>query len=242
MKGAKLGAVTAALVVLASAASAGQLTVGSGATVDLGTGSLGLGCADLTVAGTLSAGTVGFASARDVTIDPTGVVNGNSATLQLSGDWDNAGSFNAGTSTVQIADGCSLLSGVVAGNTSFAGLSITSTSARLVSFEAGSTTTVTGDLTLAGESGSLLQIRSTLGGSPAFLNALGTSTAAFVDVDDNDASGGNVISLGPESVTGSNTPGWKFAALVPVLGALGLALLGLWLLWIGRGALALRRG
>jgi hypothetical protein len=82
---------------LAAPAPAAQVTVGSGASLALGTGSLDLGCADLTVAGTLSAGTAGFSQARDVTIDPTGLVNGNSATLTVAGDWDNVGSFNAGT-------------------------------------------------------------------------------------------------------------------------------------------------
>ncbi len=82
----------------ASAASGAQLDVGTGSSVDLGTGQLDLGCSDLTVTGTLSAGTAGFAQARDVTIDPTGLVNGNSATLEVAGDWDNAGTFNAGTS------------------------------------------------------------------------------------------------------------------------------------------------
>ena len=47
------------------------MTVGSGSSLDLGTGSLDLGCAALTVGGTLSAGTVGFDAARDVTIDPS---------------------------------------------------------------------------------------------------------------------------------------------------------------------------
>ncbi len=82
-------AATTALLAITTGASAGQLTVGSGASLDLGTGSLDLGCANLTVGGTLSAGTAGFAQARDVTIDPTGLVNGNSATLQVAGDWDN---------------------------------------------------------------------------------------------------------------------------------------------------------
>ncbi len=98
MRRAALAAATAAVALTLSApAPAAQVTVGSGSSVDLGTGSLDLGCADLTVAGTMAAGTVGFDQARDVTIDPTGVVNGNSATLEVAGDWDNAGTFNAGT-------------------------------------------------------------------------------------------------------------------------------------------------
>ena len=61
------------------------------------------------------AGTAGFSQARNVTIHPSGLVNGNSATLEVAGDWDNAGTFNAGTSTVQLMDGCGLLSAVVPG-------------------------------------------------------------------------------------------------------------------------------
>src|SRR5215831_1603297 len=120
MKWLSLGA-SGALAVLAFSmpALAGNLTVGSGASLDLSTGSLALGCADLDVLGTMSAGTVGFTQGRDVTITPSGVMSGNSATLQLSGDWDNTGSFVPGTSSVQITDGCGLLSGVVNGSTTF---------------------------------------------------------------------------------------------------------------------------
>jgi hypothetical protein len=78
-------AAAAAFLAVATGASAGEFNIGAGATLDLGTGSLDLGCADLTVGGTFSAGTVGFAQARDVTIDPTGLVNGNSATLEGAG-------------------------------------------------------------------------------------------------------------------------------------------------------------
>ena len=51
MKRAALAATTVALLVTAAEASAGSFVVGSGASVDLGTGSLALGCADLRVAG-----------------------------------------------------------------------------------------------------------------------------------------------------------------------------------------------
>ncbi len=242
MRRAPLGAAVAILLALAGGANAAELSVGSGASVDLSTGSLDLGCADLTVAGTMAAGTVGFTQARDVTIDPSGLVNGNSATLEVAGDWDNAGSFNAGTSTVQLMDGCSLASAVVSGDTTFANLEMTTTSGFLYSFVSGSTQTVTNSLTLLGAAGNLLTIRSTVGGSAAFLNVQGSSSADFVDVQDNDASAGNPITLGPNSVKRSNTPGGLAAAVVPALGALGLAVLALSLLWGGRRALATRRG
>ena len=84
-----------ALAALPTVASAQSVTVGSGSSLSLSNASVDLGCSDLTVAGTLSAGTAGLAQTRDLTIDPTGVVNGNSAMLEVAGDWDNAGSFNA---------------------------------------------------------------------------------------------------------------------------------------------------
>ena len=147
---------------IASAASGAEVTVGSGASFDLGTGSLDLGCADLTVTGTLSAGTAGFDAARDVTIDPPGVMNGNSGILQVAGDWSNAGTFTAGTSTVEFVDGCALASAVIAGDTTFANLEMTTTSGFLYSFTAGSTQTVTSSLTLLGTEPSLLEIRGTV--------------------------------------------------------------------------------
>ncbi len=225
----------AALVLLAWAPAGAQLTVGSGASLDLGTGSLDLGCADLTVTGTLSAGTAGFSQARDVGIDPAGVLNGESATLEVAGDWDNAGTFNAGTSTVAFVDGCGLASAVVAGDTTFSGLSLVTTSGKLYSITSGSTQTATGLLELMGASGNLLTIRSTLGGVAAFFVRLGSQSVSFVDVDDNDATGGNPIGISPsDSVKGASTPGWVTGAVAPVLPGAGLVVLALGLLWAGR--------
>ncbi len=230
-------AAAAAFLALATGASAGQFTVGSGASLDLGTGSLDLGCADLTVAGTLSAGTAGFGQARDVTIDPSGLVNGNSATLEVAGDWDNAGTFNPGTSTVALVDGCGLASAVVAGDTTFANLEMTTTTGFFYSFTAGSSQTVTQALTLAGAAGNLLTIQSTLENQAASIDLQGTSSVSFVEVRDNDASAGNPITLPPNSVKGSNTPGWVLATAVPALSLLALVLLAVMLWRAGRRAL-----
>ena len=139
-------------------------------------------------------------------------------------------------------DGCGLASAVIAGDTTFANLDLTTTSGKLYSFTSGSTQTVTTSLTLLGATGNLLTIRSTLGGVAAFLDLQGSDSADFVDVQDNDATAGNPVNLGSNSVKGSNTPGWLSSAVVPVLGALGLSALALSLLWGGRRALATRRG
>ena len=207
-------------------ALAGKVTVDSGASLDLGAGSMALGCADLDVLGILSAGTVGFTQGRDVTITPGGVMNGNSATLQLSGDWDNTGTFVPGTSSVRIADGCGLLSGVINGNTTFSSLELSTTSGKQVSFAAGSTQSIAGSFVVGGASGNLLKIRSTVGGTVAFLNVQSSSSATYVDVQDNDASFGNPILLGSESLKGPNTPGWLSTESIPLLPPLaGVALL-----------------
>jgi hypothetical protein len=225
---------TTALLGLAAPALAGVVSVGSGASVDLGTGSLALGCADLTVTGTFSAGSVGFQAARDVTIDPTGVVNGGSATLQVAGEWDNAGTFNAGTSTVQLVDGCGLASAVIAGDTTFANLDLTTATGKLYSLMAGSTQTVTGSLNLVGAAGNLLAIQSTLASSEAFIDLQGSHFTDYVDVQDNHAIG-SPITYGSSSQVGPNTVGWIYVA-VPALGVGALLLLALAMLWAGRAA------
>jgi hypothetical protein len=244
MKRAAFAIVATALVLgFAARASAGTVTVGSNSTFDLGTGSLALGCADLAVAGTLTAGTVGFSAARDVAINPGGTMNGNSALLSLSGNWDNSGTFNAGTSTVQMVDGCALFSGVISGNTTFANLSMNTSTAKQVSITASSTQSVTGLLTLIGTLGNRLKIRSTLAGTAAIFNVTGSSNVAFVDVQDNNALPGNDISLPANSLKGSNTPGWLQGISVPLLGPVGIALLSLLLLvsgqrWLSRSTRA----
>jgi hypothetical protein len=220
-----------------------QLTIGSGSSIDLGTGSLDLGCVDLTVVGTLSGGTVGFDQARDVTIDPTGTVDGESATLRVTGDWNNGGTFNAGTGKVELVDGCGVANATVSGSSSFNDLDITTATAKQVSFEAGETTTVTGNLALSGSIGSLLQVRSTSGGVAALLDVQGTSSTSFVDVQDNDATAGNEVIVTVGSVKGANTPGWSLSPVaVPALGILGLLLVWLGLAWSGRRQAALEQG
>ncbi len=220
---------------LAAPAAGGALTVGSGANVDLGTARLDLGCNDLTVGGTLAAGSDEIAQARDVTIDPGGTLSGESAAIEVAGDWDNAGTFNGGSSAVSFVDGCGLASSVIAGNTSFSDFSMITTTGKLYSFTAGSTQTVTGLLELMGAAGNLLTIRSTLGGVAGFLERLGSQAVAFVDVDDNDATGGNPIGIPPaNSVKGANTPGWVTGAVAPALPLAGMLGVALGLVWAAR--------
>ena len=221
---------------IAASAQAGNVSVGANASFDLGTGSLALGCADLDVAGTVSAGGVGFTQGRDVAIGSNGTLNGDSATLELSGDWDNQGTFVAGTSTVRMVDGCALLSAVVSGKSSFHNFVVESAGGKQIRFEAKATQQVTNLLSFAGVLGSLLQIRSTVDGTPAYLDAEGASSASFVDVQDNDATPGGPVMLGSDSVKGPNTPGWQLSAEIPLLPPLALAALAFALAAVARTA------
>jgi hypothetical protein len=241
MKGAGFGLAACAIALcLSASASAGKLTVGAGSAVDLGTGSLALGCADLEVAGTFTAGPLGFSGAGDVAIAPGGILYGSSSTLSLSGDWNGAGIFYAGAGTVEMIDGCGLSSGVIAGDTQFKNLSIGTSSARLVRFTAGSVQTVTGLFSALGTVGNRLQLRSTLDGIAAYLTVT-AGNASFVDVQDLDAQSGSTIPLTGNSLKGPNTPGWVFGVPVPLLGSVALGVLALALLVSGRRRLVRAR-
>lgn len=229
----RLGGLSGAVIFgLATVASAAQLTVGAGSTLDLGSGSLDLGCAGLVVAGTLAAGTNVIDWAQDVSVQPGGTLNGESATLYVTGDWSNSGTFSAGTSSVNFIDGCDRTSATISGGSTFATLSMTTAIGKLYSFQAGSTQTITGSLTLAGASGNLLTIRSTVNGNEAFLDLQGSQAVDFVDVKDNHAIG-HLILMGLDSVNSGNAPGWWVAAGIPALSAAALALLMLAIMWAG---------
>lgn len=235
----------ALLVAVALPASAQIVVVGSGSAVSLGDGRLDLGCGDLVVHGSLMAGSGAIDQADDVTIAASGSIAAESSTLNVGGDFVNEGGFAAGTSHVVMVDDCGRSVVSLAGGTTFYDLSLLSTTGKRIEFEAGETTTVLGGLTLAGTNGALLQIRSSVASVLSFLVSNGPSSASHVDVDDNDASGGNPIILGPDSTVGSNAPGWTSALPVPLSTWPGLfvLVLGLASLAVGamRGALGLGR-
>ena len=237
MRRAALIAVAAAGLLPATVAGAAKLTVGSGVTADLGTASLDLGCGDLTVEGMLMVSGGAIKQARDVTTMAGGTLQGGSGSIELAGDWSNTGTFNAGTSTVSFMDGCSVVSATISGSNTFSSLGLSTTSGKTFSFAAGSTQTITNSLSLTGAPANLLALRSTVGGSEAFLDLQGShDPITFTDVMDLHASG-NPISAGPGSRNSGNTDGWFFGAVVPALPWVGLAALALALWWAGRSRL-----
>jgi hypothetical protein len=219
-------ALVGALLAWAGAASAAQITVGAGSTVNFADAAVDLGCADLLVSGTLNTGSASVAQALDVTIASGGTLNGGSGTLDVTRDWDRIGTFSAGTGTVRFVDGCSTTSGTISDSNTFNDLVLTTSSGKQVFFQAGETTIVAGALTLSGASGNLLQIRSTSDGVEALLDLDQAATGTFIDVKDNHAVD-QAVTLGPNSVDSGNATGWSLSGIsLPVLSVFGLVMLG----------------
>jgi hypothetical protein len=230
MRPAARSALAAGLLALVAAPGAAEVMVDTGASIEVGSAQVDFGCNDLVVAGSFSAGNESVAGARDVAIEPSGVLNGDSATIEVAGDWANAGSFVAGTSTVELRDGCGLASAVIDGDTTFATLDLATATGKQYVFTAGSTQTISQTLALAGEAGNLLTLRSSAPGNAAFLDVQGSAGGDYVDVQDTQAVG-TPVTVGSNSVIGTNSAGFAFGPAVPALSlaggvALALAIAG----------------
>ena len=174
------------------------ITVDDGASLnienDIGV-SVDLGCDDLVVNGTVSLGAATLSSVENVNIGSTGTLNGNTGTIEMSGDWTKhaSGTFNPGTSSVEVSDGCGHGASNFSGSTSFYNLSVATATGRTWLLEAGSVQSIANALSLTGAPGNLLAIRSTDHATPnpghIDLAAAGSQFVDYVDVQDNFADG-----------------------------------------------------
>lgn len=192
---------------------AAGITLGTGGTLNLGDGRISFNCTDLSIASGaqifLAQGTL--AGVHDV--GNNGQLNAGNGALDVAGDWRQQGNFAAGTSTVNLADGCDETIATVSGSSIFHNLSATTGAGRRLNFEAGVTQQINNAVTLIGSAGNLLVIRSTAAGQAAFVNltAPASQNISFVDVADQRATGqvlapGNPASF--DSVNSGNTSGW----------------------------------
>ncbi|MFH0731727.1 MAG: SBBP repeat-containing protein [Candidatus Omnitrophota bacterium] len=154
---------------------------------------------------------------NDLTID-SGCSLDTSATdysINVGGDWiNNAGAvgFTANESLVTL-DG---LSQAFTGSTTFYDLSKVVTAADTLTFDNTATQLITHTLTLKGESGKLLSLRSDSNGVQytLTLQAGGTQDLAYLDVKDSDASSGLVLVGGATSTNSGNNLNWSFAITI----------------------------
>jgi hypothetical protein len=211
-------------------------------------GQTDLACTDVIVAGTLQVNSGGLVNVRHLTIQPGGVIDGGSGTIQLGGNWSGTGTFTAGTSTVRFDDSCGLTSAAIGGSTTFFSTRFVSTSGKNYVFQVGTTQTVGGLLEIAGTAGQPIQFRSSTPGQVANLNLLpgGTQQIQHVGVTDVWATGQWLAPALSNEGGGGNASRWFGAAPpsvseypVPSLG--DLATLALAALLAACGIAELRR-
>ncbi len=176
---------------------AGLTTVNGGEIYD---SALGVGTRTFNGGLTLSSGTYyGNNDTSDINGNLTisgGLFDASTGSTTVSGNFSHSGgtfTHNIGTVTL---DGTNQ---TISGNTTFYNLAKTVTTARTLTFEAGSTTTVTNNINLAGASGQLLSLRSSSDGSQWLINlpGLGGQTFSYLDVKDSNNTGTK-----PSTITG----------------------------------------
>ena len=143
-------------------------------------------------------------------LDITGGSLSPGSTVAVSGNWSNSGTFVAGSSTV-IFDGTG--TSLVSGSTTFHSFACTS-AGKILSFQAGSTQTIDGALTLAGASGNNIQLLSQSTPTQWTINNVGdVESASYVSVQDSAVLGNDVTVTNGTNLGNVDTtpPGWVFA-------------------------------
>ncbi len=206
---------------------AGTFTERTGTVTFDGTGTLSANEAfnDVTIN---TAGTVTLGAELDVDDDLTitagtlAVGVGNHG-INVGGDWANSDTFTQGSGIV-VFD--TTTASAVSGNTTFNNLNCV-TANKTITFTAGSTTTVSGTLTLTGAPSQLITLQSS---DTAVWNLVvnGTTDIDYVNVSYSNASGtASPVEPGDNSTDGLNNVGWSFndvptvASVTAVLGADG---------------------
>lgn len=219
-----------------------DISVPAGGNIALGGGSTDLGCSDITVAGTLLLQNGSLNNVRSFTIAAGGSVVAGSGVITLSGNWNNAGSFNAGTGTVNFVDAPNCSTGsTISGSTTFATFGLVSTSGKLYRFAPGSTQSILTLLTASGTAALPLRLESAGDLQTAFINLTGQQLMNDLAVNDLRAIG---VPLAPALRNRNPTGvaiGWfgltEASYVVPAASGFTLGVICLCLLLFGIGAL-----
>jgi len=152
-------------------------------------------------------GGLGSVTAGGVTIAASGDLTAPTTVLYDSGNWTNSGgTFTANGGTVTLTG----TNQHVSGSTTFFSLTKVVDQSDTLTFQAGSTQTVLGLLTLEGVAGGLLLLRSSIPGKQWKLTP-STSQVAFVNVEDGRDGSTTPITAAHSVGTGKDNTGWVFA-------------------------------
>lgn len=237
--------VLAMLLSVACSTAAAGLVIPSGASITLNGGSIRLGDTSLEIAGALQADTGQVLGIQNVAVASGGLLSATTGLIELSGDWQVLGSFNAGSGEVRFVDGMSAAWNVL-GSTQFASLSLLSTVGKRFVVEPGSRQRISQLLSIAGTLAQPLQIERQPGGAVGEfdLQPAGSQSIAHVGVS-------NVHAVGqPLAPTLSNaggsgnaagwfgsiagTPGVSAPAMIPATSPMALLLMILLVLAVVR--------
>jgi len=123
-------------------------------------------------------------------------------TLCVAGNWYNHGTFNAGSSSTVIFNG--LTESIICGSTTFHNLECT-TAGKHLTFECTLTYTIQGTLTLTGEAGNLIALKSTTEGTQWKIDPQGAANNVnYVDVEDSNNISGITINPANYIDSGNN--------------------------------------
>ena len=142
-----------------------------------------------------------------------GVLQTDSGSIKLDGNWANTGTFNAGTSgTIEFIGATA---STISGTNTFANFT-SKEDGKQLNFEAGKTQTIEGLWTITGSSGSPILLRSTISGTQWSVDLKGTEILSFVDVKDSNNL--SPILIDPSSSTNSgNNTNWFNVTLSPTV-------------------------
>ncbi|TDR39774.1 hypothetical protein DFR29_115164 [Tahibacter aquaticus] len=249
----KLARAAAAVGLFVSAAvGAAGIELPAGAGLQVNGGRIDAAGGDFAIGGNLVLGSGELRGIGALRIAAGGSADFGSGLATLSGDWENRGSFLAGSSRVELRDGGAASSRLL-GTSEFASLSLVTLTGKRYRFESGFTQRVAASLQIQG-SGLPLQVDVTTPGSIAFLNLLagGTQAIANVGVSDVYASGQHLAPTQTNQGGNGNATGWfgggpppRPQVPIPALGWPALLMLGLAILFIAsraRGRHATVRG
>jgi len=201
------------VLVLPALGSAAGIYVQSGTSLLLDSGTIDMGCGDVTIAGNLNIQSGAIINTRHFNIS-AGSVDAGNGQVELSGNWSNSGTFIPGSSQVTVQDGCATTNSTMSGDSDFYAFSAVSSNGKLLQVDAGTSQVFGNSLTLQGVIGDPLLIRSSSAGSLAFfsLDLASTHNIFAVDVRDNNALSGQLLAPGfpadYESIDSGDNSNW----------------------------------
>ncbi|MBF0386416.1 MAG: hypothetical protein HQL20_01005 [Candidatus Omnitrophica bacterium] len=136
-------------------------------------------------------------------------VTASNYAISAAGTWTNAGgTFTPRNGTVTLNGASQRINGT---NT-FYNLQKNVTTAGTLTFESGASQTISNALTLTGQSGAILTLASSSGGSYWNVNPAGTHTLSYLSVSDSNNTGADINTAGLNIADGGHNVGWTFVA------------------------------